>query len=457
VSRLSTHPALPKLLPLLSGGLALLVYGLTLATDYTWAHQSADGGDLLTAVYTLGIPHPPGYPLYVWLGYPLAHAPWGSEIIAVRFHWLSAVSTAVAITLLTAIAQTLLHEQNRQSQTIASLTTALVFAFTPLVWQQALITEVYALNLALITLLFYTALTRRSPWLIGILAGLSSTTHLTSLLLYPLLLWLIPRHSWGRAGLGLLIGLTPWLTLFWLGQNEPSPVVWGDPTTLAGWWWLVSGTLYQPNLFAVPDVAERLVSWWWMWLWLAGAGVGVWLSGAEWRGVLAGAWFTALLYLLYGLGHGQPDALVFILPALLLLSCCLTFVWSKLRTPAIGLPLLLLALNWSTVSLAQEPPLVRAMVAQVLADVPHGRVLLTHGGDRTLFTLWYFQHVEGWRPDLIIVDSDLLAFDWYRQRLQRQHPQLNALTNDDLPAFTAANEPLCRLSLTPSPTLWCDP
>ena len=49
------------------GVLALALYLVTLAPGITWAHQGADGGELLAAAVTRGVPHPPGYPLYTIL------------------------------------------------------------------------------------------------------------------------------------------------------------------------------------------------------------------------------------------------------------------------------------------------------------------------------------------------------------------------------------------------------
>ena len=40
---------------------------MTAAPGLTWAHFGADGGDLLAAAAVHGIPHPPGYPLYLLL------------------------------------------------------------------------------------------------------------------------------------------------------------------------------------------------------------------------------------------------------------------------------------------------------------------------------------------------------------------------------------------------------
>jgi len=46
----------------LAGLAALVLYARTLAPGLTWAHHAADGGDLLAAALTVGVPHPSGYP-----------------------------------------------------------------------------------------------------------------------------------------------------------------------------------------------------------------------------------------------------------------------------------------------------------------------------------------------------------------------------------------------------------
>ena len=72
----------------------LLVYLLTLAPTITWAHDGADGGDLITAAYTLGVPHPPGYPVYCLLGHLFAHLP--LRDVAWRLNLMSAVGAGLA-------------------------------------------------------------------------------------------------------------------------------------------------------------------------------------------------------------------------------------------------------------------------------------------------------------------------------------------------------------------------
>src|SRR5687767_771909 len=70
----------------------LAVYLLTLAPSVTlW-----DSGEFLSAVHSLGIPHPPGTPLYILLANVWAKI-WGPLVgFAYSVNMLSAVCTAVA-------------------------------------------------------------------------------------------------------------------------------------------------------------------------------------------------------------------------------------------------------------------------------------------------------------------------------------------------------------------------
>lgn len=76
------------------GLLALIVYVLTLAPTVT----SEDSGELITAAYHLGVPHPPGYPLWCLLGkvfslFPVSNPAW-------RLNLMSAVFGGVTVLLL---------------------------------------------------------------------------------------------------------------------------------------------------------------------------------------------------------------------------------------------------------------------------------------------------------------------------------------------------------------------
>ena len=79
--------------------------------------------------------------------------------------------------------------------------------------------------------------------------------------------------------------------------------------------------------------------------------------------------------------------------------------------------------NWDTLDLSRDHA-ARNWAAATLEAVPKGGLVIT-GQDRHTFSLWYLQYVERARPDVVVVDRDLLGFAWYRQSLRIHHPELN--------------------------------
>lgn len=439
-----------------AGLIALAVYWLTLARDLTWANFGVDGGELITAVVTHGSPHPPGYPLYILAGRLAYLLP--LEPVAARFNLLSAACVALATALVALVAcrdELPFASGNGDGETAVAL--SLTFAFAPLVWGQALITEVYGLALLLLAAFLYALLTRRAAWLIGLLLGLSATAHPTAWLMLPLTLVFTPRLTWPRLFVGLLLGLLPFAALPWL-IGADSPVVWGEPTTLAGWWWLVSGQLYRGYLFALPpaDWAARLLAWTpallgqftWAGLPLIVAGAARLPRQKRWAALGMGG--TAVFYLLFAFTYRPDDAIVNTLPAWLLLSLLLLPAYRQIGRWSLILPLILLLLNFNGQTLRADQQ-VRERAEALLPAIPRAAIVETPG-DGTIFALWYFQHVEGQRPDLALVDRELFAYDWYRARLARLHPELSALDQPDGRVFREANggkRPFCQASLTP--------
>jgi hypothetical protein len=177
----------------LTAGFSILVYLLTMERDLTWANWGGDGGELITAAVTWGVPHPPGYPTYVLLGNLFGRLPFGT--VAFRFHLLSALGTAVGAAYVTATVYRLGTEKTGRWnrgwllkgggvwRSLTAVSAGLTFSFGALVWSQAIIAEVYGLNLALVGAAVYCLLSDRQDKgfivLTGILLGLSITTHLT--------------------------------------------------------------------------------------------------------------------------------------------------------------------------------------------------------------------------------------------------------------------------------------
>ncbi|UCC52089.1 MAG: DUF2723 domain-containing protein [Anaerolineaceae bacterium] len=434
----------------LAGGVALVVYLLTMALDLTSSNFGGDGGELITAAVTLGISHPPGYPTYVLIGKLFSLLPIGS--MALRFNLFSALAMATAVGFVSVTAYESLA--GSRSARPAALATGLAFAFTPLVWSQAVITEVYALNCAFLSIYLWALIGRNSSALSGFMLGLSITTHLTSLLMLPMGVALTKRGRRGLLFFSVALGLLPLLALPLLARLG-SPVVWGDPTTWSGWWWLVSGQLYRANL-SLPPFANFLhpLSFFSRTILAQYALIG-WLFiilgvPVNRLGSLRTIWLlaTAAFYAIFTLFYTTNDATVLLLPALLVLSPLLAAGLARVGRWSLILPLALLILNFQSQNLRDEQP-IRPWVEATLQQVPQNAILLTPG-DQSIFLLWYFQHVEGQRTDLILVDANLLAFDWYRENISLRYPELQGLGQDDLAKFmtlNTINRPVCTISV----------
>jgi len=437
----------------------LVVYGATMASSLTWAHYGADGGDLVTAVVRGGIPHPPGFPTYLLLGDAFAQLP--SREPAWRMNLLSGVSAAGAAGLMT-MAVSFVAGERSPSAGPGALAAGLSLGLAPLLWSQALITEVYApaaFFAALVTLL---ALRRDRAWLMGMAWGLGMGVHPTLLFLAPLVVWGANRresHSLSNAGARgrsdcqsdlhgnsqkylarlvqvALMAFLGWGTMYGpvllVRRDAPSP--WADVSTFAGWWELVSGRLYRGYLFALPlaDWPRRLLGWVGL-LARQFTPFGAALAGVGlvrlWRARRPLALASALgfgVVSLYAIGYDTVDSLVYLAPALPLAVLWLgaglvraaDWLERRLRQGAwmlLLLPLLQMLLFWGAMDVSRDR---RAMewVERVLEEAPHRAILVT-AQDAHTFTLWYVHDVLGERPDVVVVDRDMWGHKPYRRMM----------------------------------------
>jgi uncharacterized membrane protein len=235
-------------------------------------------------------------------------------------------------------------------------------------------------------------------------------------------------------------------------------MLWGGTQTIAGWWWLVSGTLYQPNIGNAP-IAQRLAPWtirllaqWAFIGWLALLPA----TKSRDRRMVTTVALTALAYVVYALAYDADDAFVLSAPALILLSLLLAFGLRRLGWFGLGLPLLLVGLNFGALA-ERQAPTPRELGVAALEAAPRNAIVLT-SGDVTTFTLAYLQSIEGLRTDLALVDGDLFAFSWYRLRIAERYPALAVPEEDDLTQLTRRSTGArCRADLLAAETMICTP
>lgn len=197
-----------RAMPWIVGIIALLVYMGTM----TPAMQMGDGTELATAASVLGVPHPTGYPLYMLLCKLWLIITMGGEVIT-RTTLLNCIMMAGAAGLTSVIIKDALRKVWRAEVSKALLVTAglagLLTAFLRFHWQNATVTEVYALQF-LLTVVFVRIVqkmdlaggpTRRGLlWLTVVFALAIAHHRLSVTLILPWLgVWL---WAWQKGGNG---------------------------------------------------------------------------------------------------------------------------------------------------------------------------------------------------------------------------------------------------------------
>lgn len=220
-----------------------------------------DDGYFILASFFGGYAHPPGYPLYSLLGKLATLFPFGS--VASRMHALSAVIGALACVCLWFFVRQLFRNEMPSQKTITgnlickeylATLAALCYAFSAVFWSQAIIAEVYTLNVLLFLLLTCFVLELRRVGqnnhllrVCGFICGLSLTNHWPLFILStPLLLAFLwsDRRKFVRyftvAFPFIALGLLPYVWMVYRSHEIPDLNFGGPFSTFADLWRFVS-------------------------------------------------------------------------------------------------------------------------------------------------------------------------------------------------------------------------
>ncbi len=447
-------------------GLAILaVYAATLYPSV----PGGDAGELIAAAATTGVPHPPGYPLYVLLTKPFLWLPVAN--LAWRANLASAVMASCAAAL---IAWAVAKLTGRRW---AGVTAGGVFAFSPTVWLYAVGAEVFSLNnlciaaeLALLALIDRAAektdeeRRRRDRWVgVGaLLFGLGLTNHLTSLFVNGIflagMLWRVgavarwrSARPWFIVVAWVAVGGLPYLYLPIASARHPL-IEWGQTHTLTG---LITHLLRREyGTFALgKDVAttaipfvERLgyyardlvdqVTWLGVALALWGLVLRLIDRSTRIFAVTTASAFLVYLCVFHGLEqlplneplmHGV--AARFWQAPNLIVCVWIGLGVASLRLPAAALAGTAVALVGGQVGLNlraanhRHDTIVRDYGVAVLESLPPKALVLMRG-DITTNPLRYLQTVEHLRPDLRLLDQEMLTARWMTPQVSRQMPDI---------------------------------
>lgn len=203
-----------------------------------------DCGEFISCSYTLGVPHPPGSPLYLLLGRLFTFLPIGEDA-AFPVNLMSVIASAVAAMLVYLITVRLIRlaEGDTEDRTqglwreapavVGGATAALMLAFSDTFWFNAVEAEVYGFSIMMMALAVWLGLywmdrsgrpgSTRVLLFTAYLMGLSGGLHLLCLLAVPSLLMLLwfqkpdalrDPKLWALAPLLFALGYSTYVALY---------------------------------------------------------------------------------------------------------------------------------------------------------------------------------------------------------------------------------------------------
>jgi hypothetical protein len=444
------------------GGLLALVT----AVLYIWLapHHVVDGdnSEFSTLSMTGGVAHPSGYPLYVLYLRAMSWLPGASP----------AHTAAIATCLLGALTVLVLHAACRAwgARPLAATLATALYATGPVVLRVVTEAEVFGLNdLVVATVLWLSAErgplrgTRRAA-VLGLVAGLGLSNHLTCVLIAPVGILGVVRGARehaatsghralaaaGLAVVGLAVGLS---TYGYLLVAPDSPMSWGvvrDVSRLAeiimreDYGGPTAFRVGGPEVSAWTNVAALARSIGRAWLYapaIAGLAALVWAlrkpaaaSGESRTGwLLLGLSFLVAGPLLVIRFNVPPEGLGlyvnqrFHLLPLLLLAPAVARAADAISIPRPELAIALLAtvgvIGLSALSLPYvgrvHSPAVQSSATNMLDSLPEGAVVI-HSQDELHAVTGYVQTALGVRRDVRVVTWTLMTLPWYRDRVARQ-------------------------------------
>ncbi|MCE9601048.1 MAG: DUF2723 domain-containing protein [Gemmatimonadetes bacterium] len=355
----------------IAAGLTFLLYLITLSPETAmW-----DTSEYITAAYTLGLPHPPGNPLFVLIGRVFAILPIAPSV-AMRINLLAAISSAVSAGMWFLITERVLVGwfEERWQRIIGGSLAALIGATSFTVWSQSVVNEkVYTVALAGLAISAWLTVrwcdepdgrkADRTLVLLAFIAGLGYANHMAGMLSIPaiglavlirkpatLLRWRLILAAAGALVLGgSSFATQPIRAAHVPAINEGEPTACRNGLEVSCTFSKGTYTAFKYNFdrgqYAKPPVADRQaplgaqIGMWWLyfkWQWLRDAhGENPGLQGAL-------AAFFLILGLLGGWVHYRrdPKSFAFFGPLMLTLTFILiyylNFRYGASQSPELG-------------------------------------------------------------------------------------------------------------------------
>jgi len=450
-----------------------IVYIFTTAPGLTFT----DSGELAAVCSTLGVAHPTGYPLFTILGHLWTLLPFPfREIYSLNLFagFLTAISSAVFFILIYEIISFISKsKQDRKSKNkdkknfnsiqedgniklFIALATALTYGFARTIWAQATAIEVYSLHLLLmnLTILFFVKgifakENKKYFVLAALLLGMSFSNHMTTVLLIPSILFLYFKRPKEKVKINserlkflaflfipFLIGLSFYLYLPIRSAASPE-FNWGWVSRgLDKFMYHFSGKQYQIWMFSGAEVMKtnfvkffNALPYEIAWIGIIPFFYGLFILYKKSKEIF---WFLVLLIivcLIYATNYSIHDIESYFVTAFFAIIIFIGIgLWqfarkfNKYYIAVILIPIISFMLNYSEND-QSENYLVPEYTRIMLQKLKPNALIISSEWDYWVSAFWYLQRVEGVRPDVVLIDKELLRRTWYPEQLKKWYPK----------------------------------
>lgn len=375
------------------------------------------------------------------------------------------------------------NELSETNKIIASIFSGIFLALNKTFWFQSTSVEVYSLHLLLISIIILSLLKaflstdikkqNEKNWVIFAAAlALGFTNHMTTLLILPGVAYLyftkngFNKNIFKRIVLMLIIFFVILILVYSylpIRASQNPSLNWGNPFNLERIIRHVSGQQYQVWLFSSTEAAAKQFNYFIsnlpkefsFSLLLAFIGLIVSFIYARKFFILNIILFFSTV--LYSINYDIIDIDSYFLLAYLSLAFFSVFGILQLLLLAdknklnIVFPILLLALfsgiqfysNYKTVNQSNNY-IYEDYTKSLINSVPQNSIVFSYQWDYFISASYYFQLVEGFRNDVIIIDKELLRRSWYYNQLETNHPKLVSGLKPEINQFINALKPFER-------------
>ncbi len=433
-----------------------------------------DSGELITVAYTLGIAHPPGYPLYTLLGKVFCTLiPIGN--IAYRMNMQSSLFASLAVMLTYFIILKLIpNPQSLLPKIVSAIVGSLILAFSATFWEQAIIAEKYTLNAFFFTLLIFILLKWQESkskiqnlkskiylCLFSFLLGLSFCHHFQTIYLVPGSIFFIVAvslknrkrvkaktqtkssslftiHSTLYTLLFFILPLTLWAYLPLRASQEPV-MNWGDPSNWENFIIHITGQDYGGYFSPIKESFHRLIPH----LNFFYHQFSLWMLGVGLLAIPIFLWKKRIIFLFFALisatntihsiRYTIDNIQDYYIPSFILVAVLIGFGLSFITRlmPKHLKPIFILFLLLSLIPCSSN--YFRNNRGKFYFAYDYGmnmvkplkkNSIVFSQGDDNIFPVQYLQYIEKQR-DITIINLTLLADDWYAKRIKKEYPYLS--------------------------------